>query len=46
VLAALPNRYSKPAIAVEAVLHMKAGEVPVPETLRRILEKAAALGNE
>ncbi len=46
VLAAMPNRYSKPAIAVEAVLTMKAGEIPVPETLKRILEKAVELGSE
>ena len=46
VLAALPNRYSKPAIAVEAVLKMKAREVAVPETLKRILEKAVELGSE
>ena len=41
VLNALPRRYSKPAIAAEAVWKMK--ESSVPQELRRILEKATQL---
>ena len=43
VLAALPNRYSKPEVAVEAVLKMREGEEAVPETLRSIIERAIEL---
>ena len=43
VLEALPRGYSKPAVAVDAVLKMKARELPVPPVLRSILEKAISL---
>ena len=43
VLNALPRSYSKPAVAVDAVLKMKAGELPVPSAVRSILEKATSL---
>jgi putative ATP-dependent endonuclease of OLD family len=43
VLAALPNGFSKPAVAMDAVMKMKAGDVGVPSELRDILEKAVEL---
>ena len=43
VLKALPKGYSKPAVALEAVFKMKAGDVAVPPPLKSILEKAIAL---
>ena len=43
VLDALPKGYSKPAVALEVVLKMKAGDVSIPPTLKSILEKAIAL---
>lgn len=46
VLNALPKGNSKPAVALEAVLRMKAGDVPVPGELKSILEKAIALAGE
>ncbi|RMG23654.1 MAG: DUF2813 domain-containing protein, partial [Armatimonadetes bacterium] len=46
VLKALPKSYSKPAAALEAVLMMKAGTVPVPNELKLALEKAIALAGE
>ena len=46
VLHALPKSYSKPAVAVDAVLKMKAGEIAVPPVLKSILEKAISLAGE
>ena len=43
VLAALPNRYSKPEVAAEAAARMTAGRTPVPAELSSILHKAAVL---
>ena len=43
VLKALPGRYSKPAVALEAVFKMKTGDVTVPPLLKSILEKAISL---
>ena len=43
VLDALPKGYSKPAVALEAVLKMKTEDVAVPPTLKSIFEKAIAL---
>ena len=43
VLAALPNGCSKPAVALDAILKMKAGDVSVPQKLKSILDKAIAL---
>lgn len=43
VLAALPNRYSKPEVAAEAAARMTAGRTPVPTELSSILNQAAAL---
>ena len=45
VLSALPNRYSKPAVALEAVGKMKTSEVPIPQVLLRIVEKAVELAS-
>lgn len=46
VLAALPRGYSKPSVAGEAALKMNVAEVPVPQVLQGILEKAVELANE
>ena len=46
VLAALPRGYSKPSVAVEAALKMNVAEVPVPQVLQGILEKAVELANQ
>ena len=46
VIAALPNGYSKPAVAIDAVLKMNAADLPVPSALKSILEKAIALAGE
>ena len=46
VMAALPNGYSKPAVAIDAVLKMNARDLPVPSTLKSILEKAISLAGE
>ena len=43
VLAALPNRYSKPAVALEAVIRMKLGEDRIPPVLLQILRKTVEL---
>ena len=40
VLAALPRGYSKPGVALDAVLRMKAKQTPVPMVLRSILNRA------
>ena len=45
VLAALPNRYSKPEVATAAVGRMAKGETPVPVVLADILRKAMDLAN-
>ena len=43
VLNALPNKYSKPEVAAEAVDRMTAGDIAVPPPLARILNKACEL---
>ena len=43
VLEALPRGYSKPAVAVDAALKMKAGDLSVPPVLESILNKAVSL---
>ena len=43
VLAALPNGCSKPAVALDAILKMKAGDASVPQKLKSLLDKAIAL---
>ena len=43
VLKALPEGYSKPAVAAEAAARMTAGATPVPAALSSILNKALAL---
>ena len=43
VLNALPNKYSKPEVAAEAVDRMTAGDFAVPPPLARILNKACEL---
>lgn len=46
VLGALPNGYSKPAVAVDAAIKMKTGEKSVPGVLQSILEKVISLAGE
>ena len=47
VLDALPNGYSKPAVAVDASIRMKTGNnTLVPKVLRSILEKVISLAGE
>lgn len=46
VLDALPNGYSKPAVAVDAAIRMKARKNSVPRVLRAILEKVISLAGE
>ena len=46
VLDALPNGYSKPAVAVDAAIEMKTGEKLVPRVLQSILERVISLAGE
>ena len=46
VLDALPNGYSKPAVAVDAAIKMRTGEKSVPGELQSILEKVISLAGE
>ena len=46
VLKALPNKYSKPAVAFEVILKMKNKELEIPTVFKKILKKAIELARK